>query len=219
MNVILLGPPGAGKGTQAQRLMEGFGLVKLSTGDMLRAEVTAGSEIGLQAQEIIDAGKLMPDQVIVDMVERSVDAHRDANGYILDGFPRTVPQAVALDRLLADRGFASISVIEIRVDEDELVRRIAGRFNCANCGAGYHETFNRPAAEGVCDSCGSTEFVHRADDTPETIKARLAAYHAETEAILPYYREKGILKTVDGMNDIDRVTEDIEAVLRARVAC
>jgi adenylate kinase len=213
LNIILLGPPGAGKGTQAKRLEKTHGLVQLSTGDMLRAERAAGTELGRKVQAIMDAGQLVSDDIIVDMIEKRIGAADCRNGFVLDGFPRTVPQAEALDAMLARRNMKLDYVIELAVDEDALVDRIDGRFSCAKCGASYHERNKRPKVPGVCDVCGSKEFIRRADDNAETVKARLAAYHAQTAPILPYYRAKGILRQVDGMADIPEVTRQIEAIL------
>jgi adenylate kinase len=213
LNIILLGPPGAGKGTQAKRLEKTHGLVQLSTGDMLRAERAAGTELGRKVQAIMDAGQLVSDDIIVDMIEKRIGAADCRNGFVLDGFPRTVPQAEALDAMLARRNMKLDYVIELAVDEDALVDRIDGRFSCAKCGASYHERNKRPKVAGVCDVCGSKDFIRRADDNAETVKARLAAYHAQTAPILPYYRAKGILRQVDGMADIPEVTRQIEAIL------
>lgn len=213
MNLILLGPPGAGKGTQAQRLEESDGLVQLSTGDMLRAAVASGSEIGRIAKPIIEAGRLVPDDVMVAMIEQRIDEPDCASGFILDGFPRTVAQAEALDEMLRRKNRRLDAVIEMAVDDAILVERISGRFSCASCGAGYHRRFRPTAEEGVCDRCGGTGFKQRPDDNEETVKTRLAAYHALTEPLLPYYRERAILKSVDGMAAIDDVAARIrEAV-------
>jgi adenylate kinase len=216
MNVILLGPPGAGKGTQAKRLEDRYALAQLSTGDLLRALVAGGSPLGKQAKEIMEAGKLMPDALMVAMIAERIAKPDCANGFILDGFPRTVPQAGALDGMLEEKGLKLDHVIEMAVDDAALVERITGRFTCAACGAGYHEKFQRPKSEGVCDVCGSTGFTRRADDNAETVKARLAAYHEQTAPILPYYRSRGVLERVDGMAEINDVTRQIEALLAAR---
>jgi len=213
LKIILLGPPGAGKGTQSKRLEKAHGLVQLSTGDMLRAERAAGTELGRKVQAIMDAGQLVSDDIIVDMIEKRIGAADCRNGFVLDGFPRTVPQAEALDAMLARRKMKLDYVIELAVDEDALVDRIDGRFSCAKCGASYHERNKRPKVAGACDVCGSKDFIRRADDNAETVKARLAAYHAQTAPILPYYRAKGILRQVDGMADIPEVTRQIEAIL------
>ena len=213
MNLILLGPPGAGKGTQARRLEDTRGLVQLSTGDMLRALVAGGSPLGQQAKEIMTAGKLVPDELVIQMISDRIDQPDVKAGFILDGFPRTVAQADALDKMLSAKGLKLDHVIEMKVDDAALVERITGRYTCAKCGKGYHDTFEKPAVDGVCDSCGGTEFKRRADDNAETVKTRLDQYHAQTAPILPYYKERGVLKTVDGMADIDVVTTQIEAIL------
>ncbi|MBW7837797.1 MAG: adenylate kinase [Sphingomonadales bacterium] len=213
MNIILLGPPGAGKGTQAQRLMETRRLVQLSTGDMLRAAVKAGSEVGRRAKAFMDAGQLVPDEVVIGIIADRIEAPDCKNGFILDGFPRTTAQAEALDRMLAEKGLKLNVVIEMKVDDTALVERIAGRYACAKCGAGYHDTFQKPKVAGVCDNCGGTEFTRRADDNRETVVTRLAAYHAQTAPLLPYYRARGVLREVDGMASIDEVSRQIGRVL------
>lgn len=216
MNIILLGPPGCGKGTQAKRLQDKFGLVQLSTGDMLRAAVKSCSEIGKKVKVIMESGALVPDEIIIAMIDDRIGQQDCRNGVILDGFPRTGAQAEALDRMFAGKGLKLDRVIELVVDEAALVARITGRFSCKTCGAGYHDTFQRPKKGGVCDVCGGTEFVRRDDDKAETVKARLEAYRRQTAPILPYYRGKGLLSQVDGMAAIDEVTRQIEALVGRR---
>lgn len=213
MNVILFGPPGAGKGTQAQRLERERGLVQLSTGDMLRAAVASGSELGKTAKKIMDAGQLVPDDIMVRMIADRIDQPDARGGFILDGFPRTTGQAQALDDMLARKKLKIDHVIEMKVDDDALVERISGRYSCAKCGAVYHDTFLRPKQAGVCDKCGSTEFKRRSDDKAETVRARLDSYHRETAPLLPYYRNKGLLRSVDGMAPIEAVAASIDKVL------
>ena len=213
MILVLLGPPGAGKGTQARRLETRYGIVQLSTGDMLRAAVAAGTDVGKRAQTIMELGKLVPDDVVIGIIEERIQQPDCANGFVLDGFPRTPAQAVALDKLLDRTGRRLDRVIELKVDVEALVVRIAGRFNCAKCGEGYHDSFKPPKVAGVCDVCGSTEFVRRADDRAETVRARLDAYNAQTAPILPYYLEKGLLSQVDGMAEMDEVTRQLEAAI------
>ncbi len=211
MNLILFGPPGAGKGTQAKRLEEIFGIAQLSTGEMLRSEVAAGSALGQQADDIMQAGGLVPDNLIIDLIDRRLDQDDCRDGFILDGFPRTLGQARALDELLVRKGLALDHVISIEVDDDAMVERITGRFTCATCGAGYHEKFQRPQVEGVCDKCGGTTFERRADDNEATVRSRLQAYHAQTEPILDHYRL--LVRTIDGMASIDAVTEELRGIV------
>ena len=214
MNLILLGPPGAGKGTQAKRLQDKRGLVQLSTGDMLRAAVAAGTDLGRQAKQIMESGRYVTDDIMIRMIGDRIGEPDCKKGFILDGFPRTPRQAEALDAMLSQKGLKLDHVIELKVDEPQLVERLAGRFTCAKCGTGYHDRFQRPKVDGVCDKCGSTEFTRRADDKPETVKARLDVYREQTEPILPYYRARGVLDTVDGMAEPNRVAAEIDAVLR-----
>jgi adenylate kinase len=213
MNIILLGPPGAGKGTQAQRLQSDLGMVQLSTGDMLRAAVASGSDLGRKAKNIMDKGQLVPDDLMVGLIEDRIEQPDCAKGFILDGFPRTEAQAEALDRMLGKSGKKLDRVIEMEVDEKALTERIVGRFTCAKCGAGYHDKFKRPKVEGVCDVCGSREFTRRKDDNAETMKTRMAAYRAQTEPLLPYYDSRKVLRKVDGMAAMDEVYRQIRAVL------
>jgi adenylate kinase len=213
LNLILLGPPGAGKGTQAKKLTDERGLVQLSTGDMLRAEVASGSPLGVEAKKIMDAGQLVSDAIVIGMIDKRTDKPDSAKGVIFDGFPRTVAQAEALDAMLAKKGKKIDAVVELKVDDAALVERISGRFTCAKCGTGYHEKFARPKKDGICDKCGSTEFTRRADDNAETVKARLVAYNQQTAPILPYYRAKGVLHSVDGMADMSEVAGQIDRVL------
>ena len=211
MNLIFLGPPGAGKGTQAQRLETKTGASQLSTGDMLRAAVASGSEIGRRAKAIMDEGELVPDEVVVGIVAERIGGAR--NGFILDGFPRTVAQAEALDRLLAEKRLKLDRVIEFAVDDEALVARLSGRYTCKSCGAMYHDTNRRPKVAGVCDRCGGRDFLRREDDKPEKIRNRLEVYHRQTTPLLPYYRDKGLLLTVDGMAAIDQVAGQIDRAL------
>jgi adenylate kinase len=215
MNLILLGPPGAGKGTQAKRLETSRGLVQLSTGDMLRAAIKLGTPIGMKLKTIMDAGHLVSDEVIVEMLHDRILRPDCGKGFILDGFPRTVAQAEALDIMLANAGMKLDVVIKMAVQEASLVDRVAGRFTCARCGRGYHDQFSTPRVVGVCDVCGSTEFTRRDDDKPETVHRRLEAYNAQTKPIIPYYERRGILRRVDGMADIEAVSQEIEGILAA----
>jgi adenylate kinase len=213
MILVLLGPPGAGKGTQAKFLQERRSLTSLSTGDMLRAAVAAGTELGRKAGHIMERGELVPDDLVIKLIAERIDQDRSGNGFILDGFPRTIGQAEALDRLLKQRGKTVGRVIEMKVDDDALVERIAGRFACATCGEGYHDLYKQPKMPGVCDRCGGRDFVRRRDDTEEVVRARLKAYHAQTKPLIEYYEKQGKLRTVDGMADIAAVQKEIDQAL------
>ena len=214
MNIILLGPPGAGKGTQAQRLVEHHDMVQLSTGDMLRAAVKAGTPVGLQAKAVMEAGELVSDAIVSALIGERLDAGT-ANGAIFDGYPRTAAQADALDLLLDERGQKLDAVIELEVDEDALVERIVGRFTCGNCGTGYHDRFKQPKVEGTCDICGAHAFKRRPDDNEETVRTRMAEYRAKTAPIIPIYEARGLVTRVDGMGAMDAVTAQIESILAA----
>ena len=214
MNIILLGPPGAGKGTQARILVERDGMVQLSTGDMLRAAVAAGTEVGQKADAVMKAGGLVSDEIVIGVVDERLDQPDVASGVIFDGFPRTTPQAEALDKLLADKGMALDAVVNMEVDDAAMVDRISGRYTCANCGEGYHDRDKKPAADGTCDKCGASEFKRRKDDNAETVASRLKEYHAETAPLIEYYSGTGKMKSVDGMADIGAVTAAIKTALQ-----
>jgi adenylate kinase len=205
VNLILLGPPGAGKGTQAERLSQRLGIVQLSTGDMLRAAVKAGTPLGLKAKSIMEAGGLVPDDLMIGLIGERIDQPDCKNGFILDGFPRTTAQADALDKMLASRRLKLDRVIELKVDDQKLTERIVGRFMCGKCGAGYNDVTKPTKQPGVCDVCGGREFVRRKDDNRETVVARLKAYHAQTAPIIPYYAKRGVFVSIDGMAEIGAV--------------
>jgi len=215
VNIILLGPPGAGKGTQAQRLVDKHGMRQLSTGDMLRAAVKAGTPTGLEAKAVMERGELVSDAIVSALIGDELDAMGADVGAIFDGYPRTAAQAESLDGILSARGRKLDHVIELEVDEEALVERITGRFTCATCGKGYHDTFEKPKVAGVCDKCGGTEFKRRPDDNAETVRTRLAEYRAKTAPILPIYEARGIVAKVDGMAEMDEVSTAIEAILKS----
>lgn len=214
MRLILLGAPGAGKGTQAARIEKSQDIIQLSTGDMLRSEVQLGSELGKKVKNIMDAGELVSDEIMLELIRHRISKPDCARGFILDGFPRTVTQADALDDMLMSIGQPLDAVIEIKVDDKALVERISGRYTCASCGEGYNDRFKLPKEVGVCDRCEGTNFTRRADDNAKTIAARLESYHRQTMPLIPYYAQKGLLKTVDGMMEIDKVTESIFLILK-----
>ena len=218
MNIILLGPPGAGKGTQASKLEADRGMVQLSTGDMLRAAVAAKTEVGLKAKAVMDAGDLVSDDIVTGILSDRLAEPDIDKGFILDGYPRTEAQADSLEALLASKHMKLDHVIVMDVDENALIERITGRFSCASCGAGYHDTFKRPKADNVCDFCGSKSFKRRPDDNADTVRNRLAEYHAKTAPILPYYEAKGLVRRVDGMAPMDEVTAAIGAILDGRAS-
>lgn len=218
VNIILLGPPGAGKGTQATRLVDSRAMVQLSTGDMLRAAVKAGTPVGLKAKALMEAGALVPDEVVSGIIGEALAALAPETGVIFDGYPRTEAQAHSLDAILADHARTLDHVIELEVDEDALVERITGRFTCASCGEGYHDLFKQPKVEGECDKCHGHEFKRRPDDNEETVRTRMAEYRAKTAPILPIYEARGIVSRVDGMADMDDVTVAIAAILDGAAA-
>ena len=215
MNLILLGPPGAGKGTQAKLLSETHGIPQLSTGDMLRAAVKAGSDVGKKAKAVMDSGGLVSDEIVINIIADRIAQPDCAKGFILDGFPRTLPQAAALDKLLASKKKALDAVVQMSVQDEELVKRIAGRYTCTKCGAGYHDEYQKTKKPGVCDKCAGTAFMRRPDDNAETVRQRLMVYYRETSPLIGYYFAKGKLSTVDGMAEIGAVTKAIEAALSA----
>jgi len=213
MNLVLLGPPGAGKGTQAKLLEDSRSLIKLSTGDMLRAAVAAGSDLGRRAGDLMERGQLVPDELVIKLIAERIDEDRGGQNFILDGFPRTIAQAEALDELLEERGKELDRVIVMAVDDEALIERIAGRFACASCGEGYHDLYKMPRVAGVCDRCSSTQFVRRKDDNEQVVRSRLKAYHAQTEPLIDYYTQQGKVRTVNGMADIETVEKEISQAL------
>ncbi|WP_343117064.1 adenylate kinase [Ostreiculturibacter nitratireducens] len=211
--LILLGPPGAGKGTQARMLQERFGLVQLSTGDLLRAAVAAGTPAGLAAKAVMEAGGLVSDEIVLEVLKDRLGDPDVARGVILDGFPRTRAQAEALDALLAEAGQKVTAAISLEVDDEAMVGRVSGRYTCAGCGEGYHDEFKQPAKAGVCDKCGGTAFTRRADDTAETVRARLEAYHAQTAPLIAHYKMMGVLESVDAMGSIDTIASALGSIV------
>ena len=217
-NLVLLGPPGAGKGTQARKLEEAFGLVQLSTGDLLRAAVAAGTDAGKQAKAVMEAGALVSDDIVIAILRDRLAEPDCANGVILDGFPRTTVQAEALDGLMQEIGQTITAAISLDVEDDAMIERISGRYTCAGCGEGYHDSFKKPATEGVCDNCGGTEMTRRADDNAETVGQRLKAYHAQTAPLIAYYDGKGVLQRVDAMGQIDAITREMGSIVQKAIA-
>lgn len=216
MRLILLGPPGAGKGTQAKLLVANHGIPQLSTGDMLREAIANGTEIGRRAKAVMDAGKLVSDEIVNGIVAERIEQADARNGFILDGYPRTLEQADELTRMLDERGVKLNAVVELLVDDDMLVERVSGRFTCANCGEGYHDEFKKPSTPAVCDVCGHQEFKRRPDDNAETMRTRLHAYYKETAPLVGYYYAKDMLKRIDGMGEIDSVSQGLDALLNGR---
>lgn len=215
MRLMLIGPPGAGKGTQAHRLVNGHKLVQLSTGDLLRAAAAAGTEIGKKAKAVMDAGQLVSDEIVISIISERLDSADVQNGFVLDGFPRTLAQADALGDLLDEKMMPLDRVILLDIDDEAMVERISGRFTCANCGAGYNDTLAPTKVEGVCDRCGSTEFKRRSDDNADTVRKRLLAYYKSTAPLIGYYHAKGVLSRVNGMGNIEAVAGAIEEVVSA----
>lgn len=218
MKIILLGPPGAGKGTQAEIIQKRYEIPKLSTGDMLRAAVEQGTPLGKKVEKIMLAGALVSDDIMIDIIRDRMTEADCVNGFMLDGFPRTLAQADGLEEMLKEQDTAIDHVIELKVDDKALVARISGRYSCAKCGAGYHDSFKKPRKEGVCDMCGSVQFNRRPDDNAETVSARLASYHKQTAPLLPYYKKRKLLSSVDGMASMEEVTRQIEAVIQGKSA-
>jgi adenylate kinase len=214
INLILLGPPGGGKGTQSKKLQNDFGYVQLSTGDMLRAAVASGSDIGLKAKELMNAGKLVSDEIVLGLIAEQFDGPSSKNGFILDGFPRTLQQAKSLDILLESKKLSLDSVIEIRVPDALIIDRIDGRYSCDRCGTGYHDRHHQPKIEGRCDICLGGDFIRRPDDNAATVKSRLDVYHEQTAPLLPFYQEKGLLSSIDGTNSIDSVYDKLKKILK-----
>ncbi|PYG26659.1 adenylate kinase [Pelagimonas varians] len=216
--LILLGPPGAGKGTQARMLEETFGLIQLSTGDLLRAAVAAGTDAGKRAKAVMEAGELVSDDIVIAILRDRLNDSDCAKGVILDGFPRTTVQAEALDRLLEDSGQRINAAISLEVDDAAMVTRISGRYTCGACGEGYHDSFKQPKTSGTCDNCGGTDFKRRADDNAETVASRLEAYHAQTAPLIDYYQTQGALKSVPAMGAIDDIASAMSAIVKEAVA-